>query len=288
MSGLVFAAIAPHGGMCIAEACAPEMLDRAARSRAAMEELGRRFDRANPEAVVIVTPHNVHVEGSMAVIVAGQMAGSLEAAANPVALRSPVDRDLAHELLSQLRTAGLPAVGVSFAGNDPATATMPMDWAVLIPLWFMGGRRNTPIPIVAMSPARDLSVDAHVVAGRAVAAAALATGKRVALIASADHGHAHQQEGPYGFHPDAAVYDGRIVQIIERDDLAALTAIDPRLVANAKADSWWQMLILHGAIGAGWKGELLCYEAPTYFGMLCAAYEPDGSAAAVQDQGPKT
>jgi hypothetical protein len=33
------------------------------------------------------------------------------------------------------------------------------------------------------------------------------------------------------------------------------------------------MLMLEGALGHdGWRGELLSYEAPTYFGMLCAAY----------------
>ena len=33
--------------------------------------------------------------------------------------------------------------------------------------------------------------------------------------------------------------------------------------------------MLHGALSAenGWRSELLSYEAPTYFGMLCAAYE---------------
>jgi hypothetical protein len=34
------------------------------------------------------------------------------------------------------------------------------------------------------------------------------------------------------------------------------------------------MLMLHGAIGGGWNPELLSYEAPTYFGMLCAAFRP--------------
>jgi aromatic ring-opening dioxygenase LigB subunit len=142
--------------MCIAEACAPDVVERAARSRAAFEELGHRFRAARPEVVVVVTPHNVHVEGSMAVIVAGQMAGSLEGAASPVALRCPVDRDLAQELLRQLRGAGVPAVGVSFAGNDPETATMPMDWAVLIPLWFMGGRRQRGLRAADRAPVTSL------------------------------------------------------------------------------------------------------------------------------------
>jgi hypothetical protein len=35
------------------------------------------------------------------------------------------------------------------------------------------------------------------------------------------------------------------------------------------------MLMLEGALGeGGWSAEILSYEAPTYFGMLCAAYEP--------------
>ena len=33
------------------------------------------------------------------------------------------------------------------------------------------------------------------------------------------------------------------------------------------------MLMLHGALGRdGWRGELLSYEAPTYFGMICASF----------------
>jgi hypothetical protein len=32
--------------------------------------------------------------------------------------------------------------------------------------------------------------------------------------------------------------------------------------------------MLHGAIGGAFDVELLSYEAPTYFGMLCAAFAP--------------
>ncbi len=56
--------------------------------------------------------------------------------------------------------------------------------------------------------------------------------------------------------------------------LERLVDVSPGLVENAKADSWWQMLILHGAT-RGWKGRLISYEAPTYFGMLTAVFEPN-------------
>ena len=41
---------------------------------------------------------------------------------------------------------------------------------------------------------------------------------------------------------------------------------------DALADSFWQLLMLHGAIGDAFEPELLSYEVPTYFGMLCAVY----------------
>ena len=119
------------------------------------------------------------------------------------------------------------------------------------------------------------ALDEHVRAGAALARAAAASGKRVALVASADHGHAHDPDGPYGFDPAAAEFDARVVELVRENRLAELPEIDLDLVERAKADSFWQLLMLHGALGdGGWRGELLSYEAPTYFGMLCASYTP--------------
>ena len=83
---LVFAAIAPHGGLAIEEACTPEERGLAASTRAGMEELGRRFAAARPEAVVVATPHNVHIPGAMGVIVSGRVAGRLAGAPPSIAL----------------------------------------------------------------------------------------------------------------------------------------------------------------------------------------------------------
>jgi len=261
--------------MAIPEAVDPEVAALAAATTAAMEDLGRRFDAARPEAAIILTPHSVHVEGSLAVVAAGRVAGALAGARETVALDSPTDRDLAARCLSELRGAGIPALGVSYGGNNVEEAVMPMDWAVLIPHWFMGGRSTPPVPIVVVAPARDLAPEVHIQAGAALARAALGSGRRVAIIASADHGHAHQASGPYGFDPRAAEYDDRVVEIVRTGRLDGLIGIPPALVAGAKADSWWQMLMLHGALGGNGHGELLSYEAPTYFGMLCAAYSFD-------------
>jgi len=270
---LVFAAIAPHGGLAIAEACAPDERLLATSTRAGMEELGRLFTAARPDAVVVATPHNVHISNAMGVVVAGRVAGRLAGAPPSIALDVPSAGDLAWLVLESMESTGVPSVGVSFGANDTEGAVAPMDWGVLIPLWFMGGRQDPPVPLVVVTPARDLSASAHVDAGAAIADAAARSGLRVAFIASADHGHAHAQGGPYGYHASAAQYDALICELVGTDQLSRLCDLRPEMVEQAKADSWWQMLMLHGAT-PGWTGRLISYERPTYFGMLTAAYAP--------------
>ncbi len=277
MSGIVVAAIAPHGGIAVAELCDESRLHVAASTRRGFEELGRRFEAAAPETVVVLTPHNVHIEGSMAVVVAGHLEGAVGENGREIALTSPVDLDLSLALLVELERAGIPAAAVSYGGNRPAEASMPMDWGALIPLWYMGGRSDPPPRVVLVSPARDLPAETHVAAGHVIAETAAADGKRVGLIASADHGHAHDPDGPYGFDAASAVYDGQIVDLVRENRLDGLLEIGPEFVAAAQADSWWQMLILHGATAGGFDAELLSYEAPTYFGMLCASFTPRAS-----------
>jgi aromatic ring-opening dioxygenase LigB subunit len=272
---LVFAAIAPHGGLAIEEACTPQDRALAAATRAGMEELGRLMAVTQPQAVVVATPHNVHIPGSMGVLIAGRVAGRLAGAPPSIALDVPSELTLAWLVLQSVISAGVNAVGVSFGSNDPAGAVAPMDWGVLIPLWFIGGRHKPPLPLVVVTPARDLPAGDHITAGVAIASAAAASGLRVAFIASADHGHAHDPKGPYGYDPAAKEYDALICDLVRTDHLDRLSHVSLEMVEKAKADSWWQMLMLHGATLKGWRGKLLSYEAPTYFGMLTAAYEPD-------------
>src|SRR5258708_16234574 len=157
MSGLVFAAIAPHGSSAIQGALADTEDALAGATQAGMAELERRFTKAQPEAVIVLTPHNVHVEGAMAVVTAGSTAGSLaDWGAPDITLKATVDRELAEQVKAGLRAAGIPGVSISFGGNNPEESVHPMDWAVLVPLWFMGGRTDPPGPVVIVSPAREL------------------------------------------------------------------------------------------------------------------------------------
>ena len=229
---IVFACVAPHGDVDLA----PEL-------RAAMDELGRRCAAASPEVAVVVTPHSVHVDGHYAVVTAGNV-GEWE-----------TDRAAAAVLLE----APLPILGLSYGGNDPATAEFPLDWGTEVPLEFL-----RPPRVVVVSPSRDRPLEEHLRLGEAIAALP----GRVALVASADHGHAHDPNGPYGFDPAAAAYDARLQEVLASDRLDFLPLAE--LVEPAKADSLWQLVVLQGALGEAARADVLAYAAPTYYGMLVA------------------
>jgi aromatic ring-opening dioxygenase LigB subunit len=275
---LVFACIAPHGSIAIPEAKPKDRPSLASATTAGMQELGRRFAAAEPDVSIVLTPHNIHVEGAMAVIDAAAVSGDLVQWGSPISLRIPIDRELVLSVRDAIREAGIPVVAVSYGANDPVTAVFPMDWAVLIPAHFMGGRTTPQVPLAVVAPARDLSDAVHVRAGEALGRAAAASRKRVALIASCDHGHGHDAKGPYGFTPKSKEFDEAVVNLIRDGAGMRFSGLGSAFAREAKADSYWQMLMLEGALGRdGWQGELLSYEAPTYFGMLCAAYARRGN-----------
>jgi aromatic ring-opening dioxygenase LigB subunit len=233
---IVFACIAPHGDMDLD----PEL-------RGAMEELGRRFDAANPDVAIVVTPHNVHVQQHFAVITAAHV-GEWE-----------VDGDTADALLG----VDLPILGVSYGGNVREQSEMPLDWGTEVPLDFMRAQR-----VVVVAPARDRPLEEHLRLGREIASNNLLQATRIALIASADHGHTHTADGPYGFHLASAAYDDRLLEILASGRLDFLPLAE--LVEDAKADSLWQLLVLQGALGEGARADLLAYARRSYFGMLVA------------------
>jgi aromatic ring-opening dioxygenase LigB subunit len=162
-----------------------------------------------------------------------------------------------------LLEAPLPILGVSYGGNDSSTAEFPLDWGTEVPLAFMRAPR-----IVVVAPARDRPLEEHLQLGHVLARNKLLQGKRVALIASADNGHAHDADGPYGFDPAAAEYDAQLQEILASDRLDFLPLAE--LVEPAKADSLWQLVVLQGAVGESARADVLAYAAPTYYGMLVA------------------
>lgn len=266
---LVFGAIAPHGSQII-EQLAPTP-DEAAATRAAMYTLEQRLAAHQPDTIVLLTPHGIRIEGAICLSLSHRAEGSLGPA---ISVAFDVDRELAGAIAEQSAAEGVPVARAIYGASAGPACSIPLDWGAVIPLWFMGHRYRPQPRVVVICPSRSLSREQMVAFGRAVGRAAEQSTRRVALIASADQAHAHQEGGPYGFDPAAPEYDRQMCEAVRTSDLLGLLQTDPDLVDGAKPDSLWQMLILAGALQVKpLTGELLAYEVPTYFGMLTAVYQ---------------
>jgi aromatic ring-opening dioxygenase LigB subunit len=277
----VFACITPHG-LPIIEELSKDNVSLMMKTRQSMRQIGLSMAKAKPETIVLITPHGLRVDGQFSISASSFMSGQLslqtvaamsgvfqmDTSSPTVDLKRAVDRDLAKHILQHTTAAGLPVASLNFATNEGYFSTLPLDWGCIVPLYFM-----PDVPIVVITPSRRLSYEDHIRFGEALAEAVRQSNKRVGFIASCDWAHAHDPAGPYGYHEDAPVLDGQVVDILQTDEIEKMQQFDDEFVANAKPDGIWQALILAGAIPrADRKSTFLSYEVPTYFGLMCVAY----------------
>ncbi len=276
MSGLVFGCIAPHGGMLIPGIDGPDGR-KALATRAAMEALGRRLAAHRPDTIALITPHGTAVPGVFSLLDSGRVFGELGGNGRSVTVEFRVDNALNAAIADLGRERGVPVRRIVRGQPGDPTSCLPLDWGATIPFWFMGRGLNPPPRVIVAAPHHDLAWNLFPQFGEIIRLAAESLGRRLAFIASADLGHAHDPHGPYGYDPASAEYDHASCAAVREQDLGRLLHFDRAWVERARCDALWQMLNLHGAIdGQGFRGELLSYEVPTYFGMLCAAYERVG------------
>jgi aromatic ring-opening dioxygenase LigB subunit len=227
------------------------------------------------DSIVLATPHNLRLEAKIGVATAEFTEGSLKANGRLVELRCSCDRELAKFILEKAKESMLPVVGVNFGASDGSASCLPMDWGTLIPLWFFVGQGSEKPKVTIVTPSREIPLNELVEFGKVVNEVVKASGKRVAFVASADQGHAHRADGPYGYSHASVEFDQIVKEAVQRNDLRSLLNLSSEFVENAKPDSLWQLAILQGVLERSQLvGRLLSYQVPTYYGMLCAAYSP--------------
>jgi len=262
---VVYACIAPHGGNLLLEPDAPGAVPL---SRRAMQQMRRSLAAAQPDSILILTPHGMGVEGYISLGIARTGFGEIE----QQQIRVEIDLELADELIFQAGRNGLPIAPLT--SKDP-NSDFPLDWGVTIPLSLLVPPSD-PLPTLVACPARDVSRADLVNFGEILVEASESLERRVALIVSADQGHGHAADGPYGYTPASAEYDAAMQAAIEADDLPRLLGWSEDYAETALADSYWQTLTLIGVQKhIPLRARFLAYEVDHYFGLLCAEFTVD-------------
>jgi len=258
---VVFACIAPHAGHLLA---APPSITPVPESRAAMKRMRSALRNSRADTLAILTPHGVYAEEYVTVGVAETARGELD----DRTINARTDVDLVAAWAYHGSSLGIPIAPAAPAEDVP----FPLDWGVTIPLALLDPAGELPVAIAC--PGRAVPRKHLVAWGEALAHAANDLGRRVAVIISADQGHGHAKDGPYGFSPISAEYDRAMVKAVQADDLASLLDWKDDWIDAALPDSYWQTLALLGIRKhVSLSPCFLSYEVDHYFGLLCAMYE---------------
>lgn len=266
---LIYACIAPHAGDLIPETV--EDIDTVMRTRRSMQEMGEKLEGLAPEVIVIINPHGFRVENAMSI----SMTERAVADWSPdVKLEFDMDVELAHSIAEKATEMNVPLVRYIYGSSAGPDCFIPLDWGAVVPLYFMGHHYKSKPKIVYISPMRLLPYQMHYDFGRAIGQVLKKSEKRIALIASADQGHAHNISGPYGYDAASAEYDQWMQEIIRSNRLDELLTVSPQLVEDGKPDSLWPTLVLAGALKeTPMQVRFLSYEVNVYFGILCAEFQ---------------
>ncbi len=293
--GLVFGAIMPHGPDIILEVTKDPTL--MAETRGAMEETARRFAAARVETLVLLDPEIIHTRQGEAL--AGSCSffkgdsvlsiGTAAYAGGRLGLneeRFECDTKLIQEIFDAGRQAGFPVVADA---GDKDKGELLLEWGALIPLWYTIRPLPAPRPrIVVISPSTMVPREKLISFGELLAKIANDSGKRVALIASADQGHRHDKNHPrFGFSPFAAQHDALYCEAVSSNHLEKLLNISNEVLEGSFTDSLWQTLILAGALKVmPMEITFFNYARPSYYGMVVATFEPPSAGKASESRKP--
>lgn len=261
LSPIVFAGIAPHPPLLIPEV-GGRRIERVARSQHAMREFSRRLVDANPQTVVVISPHSPIEPGVFTARSTAALSGDFgEFSASVVSLTFPNDLDMVAAIK---RAASLEGVELRSLSRD-----CKLDHGVLVPLYYLheAGWRG---PIVSLGFTLQ-SNEKHLAFGRAIAGAANAINRPIALVASGDLSHRLVIDGPYEFEPTAHLFDEQIVDAIARGDASGVIDVDPDLRNRAGECGYRSIVIALGALDQNPREhQVLSYEGPFGVGYMVA------------------
>jgi len=231
-----------------------------------LKEIGRKFE--NVDSYVLISPHNVRMSDHLGVVLAENLVAWLGFEGKELPGEWKTDRELAEKIYRAEKEGRMPAVDLNFASLRGNYSRWPLSWGELIPLQFLERK-----PLVLMTPSRGVNRETLVRFGEILGEVIEREDKKIALIISADHGHGHSDEGPYGKVKESEEYDRLIMKLINENRLEELLSIPEELVRKALVDSYWQMLIMLGAMRkAEFELKASAYACPTYFGMAGALW----------------
>jgi len=222
----------------------------------ALKLAASEVERFDPELTLIMSPHAVALNGEkIPVQVTDRYTGDFgDFGASQVNMRY----DCSAEDAYALRECGASAIRYGL-----------MDHGSMVPLYYL--RPNSPL--IIMGYAFSLPTDGYIAFGSCMRQ--LFENRRVLFIASGDLSHRLLPDAPAGYHPDAKLFDSKLIEAVREWSLDRYLLLeDFRDLAGECG--YWSIATLFGFMGPQAKSDVLSYEGPFGVGYAVAVVKESG------------
>lgn len=257
---IVFSAILPHPPLSIPGVGSEESRKSLFATLDAYAGISKELHAAQPETVVVVSPHGKIEPYHFVVNEAPVLVGDFSRYPLPKQIEFQNDLAIVDDILFACDTNELPVHG----------RYEKLDHGTFIPLWHLFGGSSSSVKVVHISFS-FLDVEKHHEFGESVGNMLdrYYAHKRIAVIASADLSHRIAPNSPAGYSPNARYFDRKIIEILEEGDVHRLMELRKDVVAEAAECGLRSIIIVLGILdGYPWKFRLFSYEHPFGIGHL--------------------
>ena len=256
---IVFSAIMPHPPLSIPGVGNAQDVKSLNKTLKAFEKLRIGLEKADPDTIVIISPH-AHLEPYVFVINSeSELRGNLSQFGSDNIYVYKNNVEIADKLAYTCIMNEIPAhLHADF-----------LDYGALIPLHHL--IKNIKPKIVHLSFSL-MDYERHYRYGEVIQKVIDNGGNgRVAVIASGDLSHRLTLNAPVGFSPNAEEFDRSVLHFLGGNDLASLMNMEPATIEEAAECGLRSIIVLLGILHEKkYIFELLSYEAPFGIGYLTA------------------
>ena len=208
---------------------------------------------ANPDTVVLISPHSPRHSRAFGVWRTPRLRGSLEQfGSREDRVDLPLDRMFADRLEQEVELRGFQTWRITDEDLDHG-ATVPL-------VYLVSAGWKGPTVIVSLNYPGEGGLDEL---GHAIAATAQALRRRVAVIASGDMSHRLTPSAPNGYHPDGKRFDETFIGLLRVGAPTKLGQIAPSLQEAAAEDAVDSTRVALAATDYATNGhDVLSYEGP--------------------------
>jgi AmmeMemoRadiSam system protein B len=261
MDNTLMTAIYPHPPIMIPEVGKGE-LPKVEKTINAAKKLSSRIVEANPETIIIVTPHSYLNHRFFNVYVDDVLTGDFSNFGAPEAKVSfENDIEFIHNLAAQSKDI--------FGGLSQIPPGTPLDHGSAVPLYYLAHAGYKGKIVVINYTVHG--AEEHIMFGSLITKTANLLERKTVFVASGDMSHKLLETAPAGYHPDAHYFDETIAEGISNGKYESIINMSPVLRKKAGECAFNSLMVAMGVVNKQPQhNEVIDYEAPFGVGYLVA------------------